>query len=133
MKLISNHFFSNYYLPIQVHVLLFCICVNLINLQCNASTLEYLNCNNNICYLTMQKAHQQNIPFNSKSESTEVPSINLEEEDDFFTTQYFPEVFFFDILPFQTEKIINEENSIECFHPELTVPPPKINSFESFC
>lgn len=133
MNSTNNIFFSNYHSPTQAYVLLFFIVINFINFDSKASTLNSNNSKNNCYYFNIQEANHQNIPFNSKSEPAESSSINLEEEEDFFTAQYYPEVFCFDVLPIHTHKIINEEKFIEFYHPELTVPPPKINSFEYFC
>jgi len=133
MNSTNNTFFSNCYSPVKVCMLLFCIVLNFINFDSKASTLNSNNSKNNCYYLNIQDANHQNNPINSKTESTEVPSINLEEEDDFFTAQFYPEVFCFVALPNHSNKVINEETFIEYFHPELTVPPPKTNTFESFC
>ncbi len=133
MKHTNNNFIINLFLPLQVYVILFCIGLNLINFDSKANSFKSINGKNNSHYLNIQETNHQNNPINSKTESTEVPSVNLEEEDDFFTAQFYPEVFCFVVLPNHSNKVINEEKFIEHFHPELTVPPPKINSFESFC
>lgn len=133
MNFKNNNLFSNYYSPIQAYVLLFCIVLNFIHFESKASIFKPIDGKNNTHYLNIQHAHHQQSPFNSKSEPTEVPTINLEEEDDFFTAQYFPEVFCFEVLPNHSNKVINKEKFIEYFHPELTVPPPKISIQKFFC
>ncbi|MFA9212395.1 MAG: hypothetical protein ACEQSR_00920 [Candidatus Methylacidiphilales bacterium] len=133
MNSTNNTLFSNYYSPVKVCMLLFCIVLNFINFDSKASTLNSNNSKNNCYYLNIQEAHHQQIPVSSKSESTKVPSINLEEEDDFLPDQYLPEMFCFEVFPIQSNKVINEEKFFIYFHPELTVPPPKTNTFESFC
>lgn len=133
MKHTNKNYFSNFYSPLKVYVLLFFIGLNYISFDSKASIFKHIDGKNNTCYLNIQQAHQQNIPENSKSEPSASQSINLEEEDDFFTAQFYPEEFCFVVLPINLNKVINEEKLIAYFHPELTVPPPKLNTFESFC
>lgn len=123
---------TNYCMSTQVYILLLIFGLNSFNSDINASTLKSVKRSNNY-YLSSQQTHHQNSPINGKSEPKKSSSINLEEEDDFFTAQYYPDIFCFDVLPIHSHKIINEEKFIEFYHPELTVPPPKLNSFESFC
>ena len=133
MKHRNNNFIINLFLPLQVYVILFCIGLNLINFDSKANAFKSIKSKNNTYCFNIQHDHHQNIPIDDTSEKTEIPSVNLEEEDDLFTAQFYPEVFCFVVLPNHLNKVINEEKFIEHFHPELTVPPPKINSFESFC
>ncbi|MFY7734938.1 MAG: hypothetical protein ACOVSR_15765 [Bacteroidia bacterium] len=133
MKHTNNKFIINLLLPLQVSVLLFFIGFNFVNFNNKTNTPNLNNGNNKTHYLNIQNSHHQNVPVNKNSNQMEYPSINLEEEDDFFTAQYYPEIFCFEVLPTYLVNVIDEEKFIEYYHPELTVPPPKINSFESFC
>ncbi len=133
MKHTNSKFIINLLLPLQVSVLLFFIGFNFVNFNYKTNTPNLNNVNTKTHYLNIQNSHHQNVPVNKNSNQMESPSINLEEEDDFFTAQYYPEIFCFEVLPTYLVNVIDEEKFIEYYHPELTVPPPKINSFESFC
>jgi hypothetical protein len=133
MKHTNNKFIINLLLPLQVSVLLFFIGFNFVNFNNKTNTPNLNNGNNKTHYLNIQNSHHQNVPLNKNSNQMESPSINLEEEDDFFTAQYYPEIFCFEVLPTYLVNVIDEEKFIEYYHPELTVPPPKITFHKSFC
>lgn len=133
MKHSNNKYIINLLLPLQVFVMLFFIGFNFVNFNNKTITSNTNNGNSKTHYLNFQNSHHQNSPINKNNNQTESPSINLEEEDDFFTAQYYPEMFCFEVLPVNTVNIIGEEKFIEYYHPELTVPPPKISFLKSFC
>jgi hypothetical protein len=133
MKQTNNKYIIHLLLPLQVYVLLFFIGFNFVNFNNKIQTPYPNNRINKTHYLNIQNSHHQNSPINKNNNQTESPSINLEEEDDFFTAQYYPEIFCFEVLPIYLVNVIDEEKFIEFYHPELTVPPPKISLQKSFC
>jgi hypothetical protein len=113
MKHSNNKYITNFLRPFQVYVLLFFIGFNFVNFNNKTITSNTNNGNSKTYYLNFQNSHLQNSPINKNNNQTESPSINLEEEDDFFTAQYYPEMFCFEVLPVNTVNIIGEEKFIE--------------------